>query len=83
MRIADLKEAQQIVDGIALIDKSLGLELNTARFCQLSVKDGSSETFLQISTDVAAKALAMQKDILRDRRAQLVRRSAQIGLVLS
>lgn len=83
MKSSDLKEAQGIVDSIALIDISLSRELYTSRANQLSVKDSrGSETYLTISSDVAEAALEMQKVKLRARRAELVRRAAQIGLIL-
>ena len=83
MKSFDLKEAQGVVDSIALIDISLSRELYTSRANQLSVKDSyGSETYLAISSDVAEAALEMQKVKLRARRAALVRRAAQIGLIL-
>lgn len=83
MKASDLKRAQQIVNAVASIDKALIYEINSGRANQLLVKDGNTETFLVISVEVAQKALAMQKDVLRARRAELVRSAAQIGLVLA
>lgn len=81
MKTEHLKEAQQIVERIAAIDKSLTREL-CSRQNQLSVKDGNGETYLYISRAVAEKALEMQKAELRSNRAALIRRANQIGLVL-
>ena len=83
MKASDLKRAQQIVDAVASIDKALIYEINSRRTNQLLVKGGDTETLLVIGVEVAQKALAMQKDVLRARRAELVRSAAQIGLVLA
>lgn len=81
MKAADLKEAQAIVDRLSSIDKSLSLKMAT-RTQQIAVKDGSSETYINLSPEVAAKALEMQKALLRQRREELVQRANQLGLIL-
>lgn len=84
MKSTDLKEAQNIVNSLAHIDTALSYSLYP-RSNQLSVRVGEkgSETYLNISKEVAEAALEMQKEVLRKRRDELLRRAAQIGLVLS
>lgn len=84
MKSTDLKEAQNIVNSLAYIDTALSYSLYP-KSNQLSVRVGEkgSETYLNISKKVAEAALEMEKASLRKRRDELLRRAAQIGLVLS
>lgn len=82
MLLEHLKEAQQIVDSIKSLDLSLRRALTT-RQNQIFVRDGSSgETYVYLSREVAEKALEMQKVEWRTKRASLLRRANQIGLIL-
>lgn len=84
MKSTDLKEAQGIVTSLTYIDTALSYSLYP-KTNQLSVRVGEkgSETYLNISKEVAEAALEMQKEVLRKRRDELLRRAAQIGLVLA
>lgn len=81
MKESDLKEAQAIVERLSSIDKALAREMAN-RTQQITVKDGTSETYIPLSPEVATKALEMQKALLRQRRAELVRRANHLGLIL-
>ncbi len=84
MKSTDLKEAQNLVNSLAYIDTALSYSLYP-KTNQLSVRVGEkgSETYINISKEVAEAALEMQKEVLRKRRDELLRRAAQIGLVLA
>lgn len=83
MKVEHLKEAQQIVDSIANIDKMLAYKLSNNTPQQLTVEHSPrSNTVLHITRDIAEKALALQHEAMRKRRAALVRRANQIGLVI-
>lgn len=84
MKSTDLKEAQNIVNSLAYIDTALSYSL-CPKSNRLSVRvdEKGSETYLDISKKVAEAALEMQKTELRMRRDALLRRAAQIGLVLA
>lgn len=84
MKAEHLKEAQQIVDSIANIDLALTYKLmDTGSLPQLPVRTGpGSSTYQPITRDIAEKALALQHEAMRDRRAALMRRANQIGLVI-
>lgn len=81
MKADHLKEAQSAVDRIAGIDLELGYEL-TSGHQTLAVFRGGSTTTMYLSREVAQAALKLQKDALRKRRAELVRRLNQLGVVL-
>lgn len=83
MKAEHLKEAQQIVDSIASIDKALTCKLSPTSTPEFRVQKGPHETMSQpIRRDIAEKALALQHEVMRQRRAALLRRAAQIGLVI-
>lgn len=83
MKVEHLKEAQQIVDSIAYIDKALTYKLSSSSTPEFRVQKAPHETMGQpIRRDIAEKALALQHEAMRERRAALMRRANQIGLVI-
>jgi hypothetical protein len=82
MRASDLKEAQGIVEAISSIDTQLKYQL-AASNQQLTVEHAPrSNTYMLMSRSVAEAALELQREYLRRRRACLVRRANQLGLIL-
>lgn len=82
MKAEQLAEATKAVETIKSIDLQLGYTLSKTGQ-QLVVEHAPrSNTYIHLNQEVAAAALEMQRELLRKRRAQLVRRLNQLGVVL-
>lgn len=82
MKADQLKEAQTAVDAIKQIDVDLGYSLTAGHQTLAVVNRSGSSTNIYLTRAVAEAALEMQKAHLRKRRAELVRRLNQLGVVL-
>lgn len=82
MKASDLKAAQYIVDALASIETMRGYTL-AGKQQNLTVCAGRGEAYVTLPKDVAERAFELWRRSLDAREAELRRKAAQIGLVLS
>ena len=83
MKASDLKEAAQIVSSIEWCDRMLKAENRSSTNFTLPVvlANGSGEA-VALGRDIRAVAFRLWLEAVTQKRAELVRRAAQIGLTL-